>query len=129
MLKLAKLSLLIFLTFFLVSCDRWIIEHWIVENQTSGQLQISGTDIFNGNEIFGSISPGSALTIAERHRTGGTVTLTIENREAIEVDDLVITNSNLQVLRRDPFDVENWTSTALTLSDVEYLLIVTDDDF
>ena len=129
MLKYLRILLLLFLIFFLSNCERYVTEVWQISNQSSENIEIIAVDFWNSIDNTNSISPGSVITIADIRRINAIASTVAANQEEVDVDTLVITNSGLQEMNRDPKDFGNWNAEAVTDNIVEYTLVVTDDDF
>ena len=117
-----------FLLFFL-SCDYRSDIDLIVENNTSGKIQIIYS--FDGFQDTSSISSETKLVVANIYDTGLSTEGRLKSLESIPLDVLEIRNKNGLLYNKDILDIDNWEKIDPENKGGEgkVLLKLTDSDF
>lgn len=115
---------------FLGSCEKQTYVNYYLDNQSSSEVVINGTDIIHSTGVDHTI-PGNEKKIITHWSKRGLQTDLFEPTIMFG-NDLVITNSSGDTLQKDYKILSNWQSNVADqrkTASHDYILVVTDADF
>ncbi|MCB0736073.1 MAG: hypothetical protein KDC92_01075 [Bacteroidetes bacterium] len=125
-----KLSVIILAIILFNSCEKETHVDYYIDNQSSGQISVNGSNIIRSTGIDQTINPNEKLNVAAWSKYGKQTDLF--EPKAVFGNDLVITNSLGDTLTKDYKSLTNWNAdidNQRAVANHEYILIVTDTDF
>lgn len=118
------------LTMIFTSCDPYFQIEYIIDNQSSQEITIESSFLFQIEKDSSRIAPGTGLSIYVDDGIGKTSQDAIESLTDIHFDSFIITNSSGQIFKKDYESIDNWDKEYRKDTDIGTItLTVTDNDF
>lgn len=125
-----RLSSLFVLIIFLSSCEKETTVDYLIDNQSSSAVRVSGENIIASSDIEKTINPGEIKDVAAWSKRGKETDFF--EPTSMFGEDLLITNVAGDTLTKDYKLLSSWTSELddqRTVAIHEYVLVILDSDF
>ena len=125
-----KTAFLLITLFTLSSCEKETFVDYYIDNQSSTEINVDGTNIISSSTIDHVVLPNEKKEVSSWSKRGKET----DFFEPITMfgDDLIITNASGDTLIKDYKVLSNWTSDVdneRTQASHEYILVISDSDF
>ena len=125
-----KIFFLLAILFAFSSCETETFVDYFIDNQSSSELTITGSNIISATAITSSVSAGEEKEVSSWSKLGKQTDLF----EPVTMfgEDLIITNSAGDTLTKDYRVLSNWISdidNKKSVASHKYTLLITDTDF
>lgn len=118
------------LTMIFTSCDPYFQIEYIIDNQSSQEITIESSFLFQIEKDSSRIARGTGLSIYVDDGIGKTSQDAINSLTDIHFDSLIITNSSGQIFKKDYESIDNWDKEYRKDTDIGTItLTITDNDF